>query len=89
MQEQNRAEELLELVDEEGSKHYFQIIDVLEVDEEEYVVCAPEDQDEDEEHKEAFVFRIDEEDGKTYLEEIEDDDEFSKVASTWRKKVES
>lgn len=66
------------LVDEDGHKHRFNLLNVLEVDGSKYAVMLPEAADEEDE--EAIIFRIDtDEAGEEVLVDIEDDNEFDKV----------
>jgi putative Holliday junction resolvase len=78
---ENREDELIILTDEEGIEHEFSIIDVIEVDNRQYAILLP--ADEDEEEGEAVIFRIEEEDGEDVLVDIEDDDEFERVVEVW------
>ncbi len=80
------AGEVIELVDEDGESHPFQILDMLDVDESQYLICTPMEE-EDEGAGEAFAFRVAEEDDETYLREIDDEDEFAQVAEEWQKKM--
>lgn len=84
MQEWMEKEEALHLVDDDGEEHEFYVLDVLETEEQEYVICVPADGPEGE----AYVFRMTEEEDDTYLEIIADDDEFAQVQRMWREKVE-
>ncbi len=81
--------EVIELVDEDGGSHPFQILDLVSVDENQYLICTPleEEEEHEEEAGEAFAFRVNEEEDETYLSEIEDEEEFAQVADEWRRKV--
>jgi uncharacterized protein YrzB (UPF0473 family) len=84
VQEWMEDEEALRLIDEDGEEHEFFVLDVMETDEQDYVICVPAEGPEGE----AYAFRMLEEDDDTYLEIIEDDEEFARVQRMWREKVE-
>lgn len=70
----------IETVDENGNKVCFEVLDIITVDDKEYAVLLPEDNENDEE-SELLIMRLKQE-GEEYLfEAIEDDDEFDKVAA--------
>lgn len=78
-----REEEVIVLTDEEGHEHQFEVIDVLKVDEKDYAVLFPVDENE-EEGDEVLILRIDaDENGEDVLVEIEDEEEFDRVAEAW------
>ncbi len=67
------------LEDEEGQEHEFIFIDRFEVDNEEYVILQPVDEDE------QIIFKLTrDEDGEEYLSEIEDDEEWERVVDIYR-----
>ena len=70
-------EQIIETVDENGNVVKFELFDIVEVDEQEYALLLPV---EDEESDEVVLMRLTK-DGEEYLfETIDDDDEFNKVA---------
>lgn len=70
-------DQIIETVDENGNVVKFELFDVVEVDEQEYALLLPV---EDEESDEVVLMRLTK-DGDEYLfETIDDDDEFDKVA---------
>lgn len=77
------AEELdniIELIDEEGNKFNFILIEAFEVEGQRYAVLMPEDDD----TEEALVLKIEvDENGEEVLYEIEDDEEWSMVTQVW------
>ena len=76
------------LIDEDGSEHEFVLIDVLEVDGEEYAILEPLNMDEEE--TEAIILKIGkDENGEDILHDIEDDEEWEKVADKWQELIES
>jgi len=69
-------DQIIETVDENGNVVKFELFDVVEVDEKEYALLLPVDEESDE----VVLMRITN-DGDEYLfETIEDDEEFDKVA---------
>ena len=69
---------LIETLDEDGNLVKFELFDVVEVDDKEYALLLPVD---DEDEEEVVLMRITK-DGEEYLfETIDDDDEFEKVAA--------
>lgn len=70
-------DQIIETVDENGNVVKFELFDIVEVDEKEYALLLPV---EEEESDEVVLMRLSK-DGKEYLfETIEDDEEFEKVA---------
>lgn len=78
--------------DEEGKKHYFELIDQLEVDGQQYGLLlylgdeekeahADMEEDDEEGYEEEFVIMkiIQEENGDNVFESIEDDEEFERI----------
>ncbi len=71
-------EQIIETVDENGNVVKFELFDIVEVDEQEYALLLPV---EDEEGDEVVLMKLSK-DGEEYLfETIEDDEEFEKVAN--------
>ena len=74
---------LIETIDENGNVITFELYDIIEVDEQEYALLLPTEQDEDsdDEDAEIVLMRLSK-NGDDYLfETIEDDEEFNKVAA--------
>ncbi len=70
-------DQIIETVDENGKVVKFELFDIVEVDEQEYALLLPV---EDEESDEVVLMRLTK-DGEEYLfETIDDDEEFEKVA---------
>ena len=68
--------QLIETVDEKGNIIKFELYDIVEVDEQEYALLLPAEDEDDE----IVLMRLTK-DGDDYLfESIDDDDEFDKVA---------
>ena len=69
----------IEAIDENGNVIKFELFDIVEVDEQEYALLLP--VDEEEESTEVVLMRLSKE-GEEYLfETIDDDEEFEKVAA--------
>lgn len=72
-------DQIIETIDENGNVIKFELFDIVEVDEQEYALLLP--VDEEEESTEVVLMRLSKE-GKEYLfETIDDDEEFEKVAA--------
>ncbi|HBC91536.1 MAG TPA: DUF1292 domain-containing protein [Pelotomaculum sp.] len=73
-------EEVITLVDEEGAEHDFTVVDIINVDESEYAILLPVE----EENDEAIILKFTHDDeGSELLVDIEDDEEWEKVADAW------
>ena len=70
-------DQIIETLDENGNVVKFELFDIVEVDEKEYALLLPV---EEEENNEVVLMRLTK-DGEEYLfETIDDDEEFDKVA---------
>ena len=72
-------EQLIETIDEEGNVINFELIDIIEMDGQEYGLLLPKDDEESEEEKEVVLMRLTKEGEEYVFEMIEDDEEFNKV----------
>ncbi|OPZ74840.1 MAG: hypothetical protein BWY80_00416 [Firmicutes bacterium ADurb.Bin456] len=73
-------DEIITLVDEEGEEHDFTVVDIINVDQCEYAILLPVE----EENDEAIILKFShDEDGNELLVDIEDDEEWEKVADAW------
>ena len=71
-------DQIIETIDENGNVIKFELFDIVEVDEQEYALLLPV---EEEESSEVVLMRLSKE-GEEYLfETIDDDEEFEKVAA--------
>ena len=76
---ENEERQLIETVDEDGNVINFELFDIVEVDNQEYALLLPADEEEDSEDSEIVLMSLTK-DGEDYLfETIEDDEEFNKV----------
>ncbi len=88
----SKQDEVLTLLDEEGSEHSFEVIDILQVNENDYAILLPLEEEKELNSQigedEAIIFRIvDECEENQTLMAVEDDDEWELVASAWEEKV--
>lgn len=71
---------IVSVVDEEGEEHIFEELDIIELDDKEYVALLPIYDDEVVDEDGELIILIRNYDGdEIYLEPIENDDEFMKV----------
>ncbi len=75
--------ELFELIDDEGNKKQFELIDAAEIEGEQYLAMIPAVDDEEflEGDDELVILKTIEEDGEEILASIDDDDEFERVSA--------
>lgn len=72
--------QIIETVDEEGNVVRFELVDIIEVDEIEYGLLLPLDEEEGEDDDDEVVLMRLKKDGEEFVfEAIEDDEEFEKV----------
>lgn len=78
---ENEENRLIETVDEDGNVITFELYDIIEVDEKEYALLLPtEEEDNDSDEGSIVIMRLSK-DGEDYIfETIDDDSEFNKVA---------
>ena len=72
---------IMSFLDENGEKIDFEAVAKVYLDEKEYLLLAPVD----EESEDVYVFRVDEVDGKQELNLVEDDKEFLAVKKEYKK----
>ena len=65
---------IITMVDEDGEKVDFELVEIIELDETKYALLAPIGDEED-----AYVYKIQEVDGKEEYIAVEDEEEFEKV----------
>ncbi|MFZ5351127.1 MAG: DUF1292 domain-containing protein [Bacillota bacterium] len=79
------------LYDEDGNESEFEVVATLEVDENEYAILLPKDEDRDpdvEEVEEAYILRIEQdENGEDVLVGIEDEEELNMVIEAYEELV--
>lgn len=78
---ENEENQLIETVDEEGNIITFELYDIVEVDEQEYALLLPAEEEDDSDEAELVIMKLTK-DGEDYIfETIDDDAEFEKVAA--------
>ncbi len=83
-------ENIVVLVDENGEEVEFEHIDTVEMNDNEYVVLAPLDNDDpDQEDEEVIILKVEHsEDGEDSFVTIEDDDELDDVFNEFQNRME-
>lgn len=80
-------ENTIVLTDEAGQEHEFVVVDILNVEDDEYAILLP-TESVDNEAGEAIVLKIGlDDDGSEVLYEIEDEAEWQRVAQAWEEAV--
>ena len=81
--QENANDQIIETVDEDGNVVKFELIDIVEVDEIEYGLLLPieDENEEDDEENEVVLMRLKKEGEEFVFEAIEDDEEFEKVVA--------
>ena len=78
------------LNDEDGNEVKFEFLDLIELDDEEYVVLLPMDEDGEEEEGEVVILKVEDNDDENSDEEsyvsIEDEDVLNKVFEMFKEK---
>ena len=82
--------ELYELVDDQGNKKNFEMLDASEIDGVQYFAMIPAIESEDflNDDGELVILKAIEDNGEEILASIDDDDEFDKVAEYFMKRLE-
>ncbi len=92
MEENFEGEELDNLVilnDEEGNEVKFEFLDLVELDEEEYVVLLPMDEEGEEDEGEVVILKVEDTDDDSEEESyvsVEDDETLNKVFEIFKEK---
>jgi len=79
------TEENLVLIDDEGNEHEFEIIDVMELDGNRYVIMLPIGEELIEEEEAVVMKLILDENGEEVFADIESDEEWDKVEQAYSK----
>ncbi len=82
--------ELFELIDDQGNKKQFELIDAAEVRGEQYFAMLPAAEDDDYLNADCdlVILKSIEEDGEEILASIDDDDEFEVVSAFFLERIE-
>jgi uncharacterized protein YrzB (UPF0473 family) len=79
----SEEENIVILTDDEGQDHEFEVLQIMEIDDQEYAILLPLEQEGEED--EAIILRIGvDENGEEVLFDIEDDEEWEMVAQAWQ-----
>ena len=77
---ENEENQLIETIDEDGNVINFELYDIVEVDEKEYALLLPAEEQDESDEAEIVIMRLTK-DGEDYIfETIDNDEEFNKVA---------
>ncbi|MCL6631724.1 MAG: DUF1292 domain-containing protein [Alicyclobacillus herbarius] len=80
----HETEEVIVLQDEDGNEHNFLLTDFISVDDKDYAVLLPADEDDDE----GVIMRLEGEDGDdVVLAIIEDEEEWQKVVDAYNESL--
>lgn len=85
------AADLITLIDDEGTEHEFEILDVLESDEGTFYALLPTFQDPEESLESDgmyYIFEAIEEDGEQQLAEVEDDELLDRLSEIFESRFE-
>lgn len=81
---------LMTIVDDEGNRHQFELLDAIETDTGRYVALMPvyeQPQDSLQDDGELVILEVTEEDGEELLVTIEDDDVFNEIADIFEERL--
>lgn len=85
---ENQNENILELIDEDGNTVPFEHLDTVRIDDEDYIICIPYDDDE-EEVTEIAMFKIDkDENSENCLSQVIDETLAEKIYDEFKKRNE-
>ncbi len=89
-EEENFGNDILTLVDEDGTEHEFEVIDSLVTDDNEYFALIPTETAENlaNDDGELVILKVVEDNGEEFLEPIEDDDEFEEISEIFMDRLE-
>ena len=90
MDENEELDNILILNDEDGNEVKFEFLDLVELDDEEYVVLLPVSEEGEEEEGEVVILKVEDNDDENSDEEsyvsIEDEDTLNKVFEIFKEK---
>lgn len=89
-EEDGFGNDILTLVDEDGTEHEFEVIDSLVTDDNEYFALIPTETAENlaSDDGELVILKVVEDNGEEFLEPIEDDDEFEEISEIFMDRLE-
>ena len=89
MNNEEYTPDIVSIVDEEGKEHIFEELDVLSLDDKEYVALLPiyEEDDVTDDGELIILLRNYDDDGEIYLEPIENEAEFMRVGKIFEERL--
>lgn len=89
-EEEGFGNDILTLVDEDGTEHEFEVVDSLVTDDNEYFALTPTETAENlsSDDGELVILKVVEDNGEEFLEPIEDDDEFEEISEIFMDRLE-
>ena len=89
-EEEGFGNDILTLVDEDGTEHEFEVVDSLVTVENEYFAIIPTETAEklSSDDGELVILKVVEDNGEEFLEPIEDDDEFEEISEIFMDRLE-
>ena len=89
-EEEGFGNDILTLVDEDGTEHEFEVVDSLVTDDNEYFALIPTETAENlsSDYGELVILKVVEDNGEEFLEPIEDDDEFEEISEIFMDRLE-
>ena len=89
-EEEGFGNDILTLVDEDGTEHEFEVVDSLVTDDNEYFALIPTETAENlsSDDVELVILKVVEDNGEEFLEPIEDDDEFEEISEIFMDRLE-
>ena len=87
-EEEGFGNDILTLVDEDGTEHEFEVVDSLVTDDNEYFALIPTETAENLSDGELVILKVVEDNGEEFLEPIEDDDEFEEISEIFMDRLE-
>ena len=80
MTNEEKELQIIKTVDEDGQEIELKLLDIVTVNDVDYALLLPADEDEEDEEAEVVLMRLKQENDEYVFETIEDDEEFDTVA---------
>lgn len=80
MTNEEKELQIIKTVDEDGQEIELKLLDIVTVNDVDYALLLPADEDEEDEEAEVVLMRLKQENDEYVFETIEDDEEFDAVA---------
>lgn len=90
LEEEDYGQDIMTLVDDDGTEHEFEVVDTLVTDNNEYFALVPTETAEnlDSDDGELVILKVVVDNGEEFLEPIEDDDEFNEISEVFMDRLE-